>query len=790
MPLSFEPVVRRRRWLVAAFALVTAACVPGLLRLSIDNSPEAFFVRDAEALQRLQRLEIDYGRDRGVRLVVAGEGLWTREGLARLAELEAAAGDPRRVGGGVYGAAGPVRHHRWHLPAWPPADPEAFRAMAAGDAVDRNAGWVGREGEVVTVWVGLFRMGVERQGETLERLEALVPSPRPALDPERGPAASIHASGSQVGLPVVVRALDDALVEVAGRLFPLLGLVAVALLLALFPPARGGVLLPLAPLALVTVTLTVLFGAMGYAGQRVDVVTVILAPLLFVIALATGIHVLAYHLRLRTAGPGLDPGEAVLATYRVKAWPVLWTGLTTCAGFGSLAVAETPPVRMLGLWAAFGIAWMTLAALSFYPALLAMGRPRYPPHPNPLPPQAGGEGWGEGGAVGRLSRLGRAWAGWAVARRRLVLGLFGAVALLAALGLPRLGTEMDVLRYFRESHPVREGVEALEARGVGAVSASLALALPEEGATDDPDVLRRLAALAAELRQEPLVLGALSAGDLAANVARYATGAAPPAPGGPPATRAPAGDEPLAVGLARMERDPELGLLLAAVRAGDGARTRIILFTRFRGAAELAPLYARAEAAARRAFPQAEAHVTGLYPLVLAAQRSVLRTMALSLTLTFLVIAAVLRWLLGSASLTLRALAPNAWPVLLVLGAMGWLGVALDGTTVMIGAVVLGLAVDDSLHTLGHFRRAVGRGGAGGRPGEAAVTALAETAPGHAATSAVLALGFAACALSSLVPVAWFGALAAFGIAGALAGDLLLVPALLAGASERAVARL
>ncbi|HEX6201304.1 MAG TPA: MMPL family transporter, partial [Thermoanaerobaculia bacterium] len=560
-------------------------------------------------------------------------------------------------------------------------------------------------------------------------------------------------------------------------LFPLLGLVAVALLVGLFRGPRrspGAVLLPLAPLALAAVTLTVLFGAMGYAGQRVDVVTVVLAPLLFVIALATGVHVLAYHRRvraLRVERPGFGAGEAVLATYRVKAWPVLWTGLTTCAGFGSLAVAETPSVRMLGLWAAFGIAWLTLAALSFYPALLAMaGKPA-------------GTG---GGALASLSSLGRAWAGWAVARRRLVLGVFGAVALLAALGLPRLGTDTDVLRYFREDHPVREGVEALEARGIGAVSASLALTFPEAGAADDPAVLRRLAALAAELRREPLVLGALSAGDLAANVARYEAG------GGPPSAAPPAGDDAFASGLARMERDPELALLLAAFRAGDGARTRLILFTRFRGSTELAPLYARAEALARHAFPEAEAHVTGLYPLVLAAQRSVLRTVGLSLALTFLVIAAILRGLVGSASLTVRMLVPNAWPVLLVLGAMGWLRVPLDGATVMIGAVVLGLAVDDTLHTLGHFKRALrtSGGAAGARPGEAALAALEETAPGHAATSLVLCLGFVTCTLSSLVPVAWFGALAAFGIAGALAADLLLVPALLAGASERAVARL
>lgn len=728
---------------------MAAASAPGLLRLEIDDSPEGFFVRDAAALERFQRLELDYGRDRAVRLVLEDEQLWTREGLARLGELEAAAGDPHRVGGGVYGSAGLLRHHRWHLEEWPPPDPAAFRELVAADPVDRNAGWLGRDGRTATVLVGMFRMPAERERSTLDRLEALLPG-----------------AGYATGLPVVVRALDEALAEMAVRLFPGLLLVAVTLLLILFGGrwrSAGEALLPLAPLALVAVTQTAVFGAMGYAGQRMDAVTVILAPLLFVIALATGIHVLAYYRRLRADEPDRTPGEAAVATYRVKAWPVLWTGLTTCAGFGSLAVAETPPVRMLGLWAAFGIAYLTLAALSFYPALLAIANGGRAASPTARLEE-------------RLSRLGRAWAAWAVARSRLVFCAFGAVALVAALGLPRLGGGADVLHHFRPDHPVRARVVALEERGIGAVSASLALAFPEEGAADDPAVLRRLAELSAELREEPLVLGALSAGDLVANAARYA-------PGPDEAT----GEDRLATARARMDDEPELARLLASVRAADGARTRVILFTRFRGHDDLAPLYTRAEGLARRAFPEAEARVTGLFPLVLAAQRSVLRTMVLSLTLTFLVIAAVLRGLLGSTSLTLRALLPNAWPVLLVLGAMGWLGVPVEGATVMIGAVVLGLAVDDTLHSLGHFRRAIRGGGAAG---EAAVATLAETAPGHAATSAVLALGFGTCALSALVPVARFGALAAFGIAGALAGDLLLVPALLAGAPANAVERL
>jgi len=85
--------------------------------------------------------------------------------------------------------------------------------------------------------------------------------------------------------------------------------------------------------------------------------------------------------------------------------------------------------------------------------------------------------------------------------------------------------------------------------------------------------------------------------------------------------------------------------------------------------------------------------------------------------------------------------------------------------------------VDDTLHSLGHFRRLAPKLG----PAEAAVATLERTAPAHALTSAVLIAGFGVCGLSELVPIARFGSLAAAALGMALAADLLLVPALLAG---------
>lgn len=744
---QLESLLRHRRWILAAFALLALAAAPGLLHLRIDNSAEGFFVRDAAARDAFWNLEYHFGRDRAVRIVLSGPSLWTREGLAWLAALERRSQDEIR---GVLGSAGLYRHHRWHLPGWPPPDPEGFRDEAVADPVDRNAGWVSADGSTATILVGLFRLTPEQRREALTALEALIADPPPGVD------------ARLAGLPVVNRTLDEAVVRMAKRCFPALLLVAVALLAAVFRSVSG----VLRPLTLVAVCQTVVLGAMGHAGQRLDLITVILVPLLFVIALATAVHVLAYQRRMRGADEAMDAAAATLATYRVKAWPVLWTGVTTAVGFGSLALSEVPPVRALGVWAAFGMAFLTLAMLSFYPALLAT--------------TAGGETARAGRSVaGRLERwagaTGRRLAATAVRRRRTVFVLFGVVAAGAAGGLAMLRLQTDVLSFFPGHDPVRTRIAALEERGVGTASASLVIRRsgPLGSRLRSPRALRTLADLTAELRREPLVLGALSAGDLATDVA----------------IRLPDGEEdgadPLERALERIAREDDLDRMLGYLATDDGESARITLLVPMRGYRELQPLFDRALAAGRRAFPDAEVVLTGQYPLVLSAQRFLLRTMVVSLTATAACVAIVFLFVLGSASLTLRALVPNLWPVLFVLGAMGWTGTPVDSATVMVASVVLGLAVDDTLHSLGSFRRLV----ASAPAPEAAARTLGETAGAHALTSLILAVGFGLVGFADLVPVARFGALASVAILAALAADLTLVPALLAGTPRAALGR-
>jgi predicted RND superfamily exporter protein len=135
-----------------------------------------------------------------------------------------------------------------------------------------------------------------------------------------------------------------------------------------------------------------------------------------------------------------------------------------------------------------------------------------------------------------------------------------------------------------------------------------------------------------------------------------------------------------------------------------------------------------------------------------------------------------------SVLLGLLGMLPNLLPCLTIYGALATVGRPLSVATAMIGSVMLGLVVDDTIHFLYRFSTA--------RAGGTAVTRSVARALVHAGrpiiiTSLVLAVGFAAGLTGSLETTREFSALAATTILGALVADLILLPALLFALAPR-----
>jgi predicted RND superfamily exporter protein len=180
-------------------------------------------------------------------------------------------------------------------------------------------------------------------------------------------------------------------------------------------------------------------------------------------------------------------------------------------------------------------------------------------------------------------------------------------------------------------------------------------------------------------------------------------------------------------------------------------------------------------------FPSARVKVTGLFVLLAHLIQSLLSDQVVSFSIAAAGIGGMMTVAFGSVRLGLIALVPNLFPIVFVIGGMGWLGLPINIATAMIASVSMGLTVDSSIHYLSGYVRAR-------RSGLGVDEALEETQGevGRALIFANVALiaGFSVLTLSHFIPLVYFGILVSVAMIGGLAGNLLLLPLLLRWTSK------
>ncbi len=169
---------------------------------------------------------------------------------------------------------------------------------------------------------------------------------------------------------------------------------------------------------------------------------------------------------------------------------------------------------------------------------------------------------------------------------------------------------------------------------------------------------------------------------------------------------------------------------------------------------------------------------TGAVPVVYKAQRELLYGLIKSIALAFVTIAVVMMFKLGGVMPGLISMIPNVFPVVIVFGVMGWMGILVDIGAMMTASIALGVAVDDTVHFLTWFRIGINDGLS---RKDAVRLSYSRCARAMTQTTIIGGLGLAVFALSTFTPTKVFGVMMLAILVAALLGDLILLPALLAG---------
>jgi len=151
---------------------------------------------------------------------------------------------------------------------------------------------------------------------------------------------------------------------------------------------------------------------------------------------------------------------------------------------------------------------------------------------------------------------------------------------------------------------------------------------------------------------------------------------------------------------------------------------------------------------------------------------SQVNSLLLSLLLVFLLV-----WLfIRDLKLALLTVIHNFFPIILMMGFMGWLHISPDTATASIAAIVLSFCIDDTIHFIYYYQQCRK---SGQTAAEAQRQTMRHVGPAIVITSLVLFFGYGLMTFGSLLTVALFGILTAIAIAGALYSHLFIFPLLL-----------
>ena len=177
--------------------------------------------------------------------------------------------------------------------------------------------------------------------------------------------------------------------------------------------------------------------------------------------------------------------------------------------------------------------------------------------------------------------------------------------------------------------------------------------------------------------------------------------------------------------------------------------------------------------------------LTGKAYLFQKGTKYLVNNLILSLSLAILLISIFMAYMFRSFRMIIISLIPNLIPLLITAGLMGYLGVSIKPSTILVFSIAFGISVDDTIHFLAKYRQELQANHWKIR--KSVYAALRETGVSMFYTSIVLFFGFSVFIISNFGGTVALGALVSATLLFAMLANLLLLPSLLLSL-ERSIA--
>jgi len=508
------------------------------------------------------------------------------------------------------------------------------------------------------------------------------------------------------------------------------------------------------------------FGILGLLKYEITILTALIPPLIIVIGIPNCIFLInKYQQEVK------KHGNQALSLQRVISKignATLMTNITTASGFATFIILDSDLLKEFGIVASINIVGIFILSLLIIPIIYSF---------MPLP------------KTKHLKHLNKKWmdifVNWMenmVRNHRIAVYITTvAVLVLSIIGIYQMritGSRIEDLP--KKSHFYKD-IQFFEAEFDGIMPMEIVVDTKRKNGVVKPATLKRMDGLGTVIDEIPELSRPISIVDLV----KYSKQAF--YNGIPKYYQLPTSQENTFIMNAVQKSSTDGTDLLQSFVDSTGQTARLTTYMRDVKIDRMEEIEKDLQEAIAKQFPSEryDVFMTGKALLFLKGTKYLVKNLLLSLALAIGLISLFMAYLFRSYKMVIISLVPNLLPLVITAGVMGYLGVPIKPSTILVFSIAFGISVDDTIHFLAKYRQELTANR--WHIKKSVYAALRETGVSMFYTSIVLFFGFSVFIISSFGGTKALGGLVSATLLFAMLSNLILLPSLLLSL-ERSIA--
>lgn len=499
------------------------------------------------------------------------------------------------------------------------------------------------------------------------------------------------------------------------------------------------------------------FGMLGLLGYEITVLTALIPPLIIVIGIPNCIFLInKYQHEVRAHGNKVKSLQRVITKIGNA---TLMTNVTTASGFATFILTESKLLKEFGIVASLSILAIFILCLLVIPIIYT-----FLPYPKQRHLEHLNKRW-IGGFVDWMERM--------VKRRKITIYVTALILIIGSMiGMNKIEISGSLIEDMPKNKQFFKDIKFFEDEFNGIMPLEIMVDTKRKKGVMKLSTLKRINQLEELIEETPELSKPISV----VSLVKYSKQAY--YNGNPKYYQLPTSQENSFILSYAKNSSGNIDLLKNFVDS-TGQYARITTFMKDIGTDKMERIQENLQTKIDKVFPSEryEVTMTGKALVFQKGTKYLVRNLVISLSLAILLIALFMAYLFRSFRMIIVSLIPNLLPLLVTAGLMGYLGVPIKPSTILVFSIAFGISVDDTIHFLAKYRQELQANHWKIR--KSVYAALRETGVSMFYTSIVLFFGFSVFTISSFGGTVALGALVSITLLFAMLSNLLLLPSLL-----------